>query len=296
MKLEILFSSEEVIDAVLPQLRQLVNVHPKDVIILPSLDEEQKFNGIIFSFNISSILAEKCKFCDSTNIIKYGISNNKQVFKCKSCDKKFVVGEEEDNTQAKEEARKLHEQGMSYGDISKKLEDIGCIVDRSTVWRWLNPDIPKTDTENPMGRPPRPPGSLKVSCPKCKSDDVNLGGFDGVGKRRYRCKSCKSQFTERKDEEKSCTSADTKKFSNGSKEDVQGNADNNNEEAANLEAVELHRVDSKFYTPARLSEIISGLKEKDPQEISDLLEKDHGIYLSPVAVEKRLKRIENGEI
>ena len=32
-----------------------------------------------------------CKFCDSSHVIRYGKQNKKQVYKCKTCKRKFVL-------------------------------------------------------------------------------------------------------------------------------------------------------------------------------------------------------------
>jgi len=42
------------------------------------------------TFEVETLKATRCKFCGSPDIIKYGKSGRKQVYKCKNCGRKFV--------------------------------------------------------------------------------------------------------------------------------------------------------------------------------------------------------------
>jgi len=54
-------------------------------------------------------------------------------------------------------------------------------------------EAPIEKTKKRMGRPPREPGSLGFTCPKCGSTNVTLGGYGPNKERRIRCKDCGSQ-------------------------------------------------------------------------------------------------------
>lgn len=53
--------------------------------------EDDHTEKSVFAVTLNSGIV--CKFCNSTEIIKYGKANNKQVYKCKSCARKFVPNE-----------------------------------------------------------------------------------------------------------------------------------------------------------------------------------------------------------
>ena len=54
------------------------------------LEEDHKAKSV-FAASLNNDIA--CKFCGSSQYIKYGKANNKQVYKCKSCARKFVPNE-----------------------------------------------------------------------------------------------------------------------------------------------------------------------------------------------------------
>jgi putative transposase len=83
-----------------------------------------------------------CKFCDSSHVIRYGKQNKKQVYKCKTCKRKFVPnkGFEKRWFEPKIIAitLDLYFKGVSYRKIADHLRQFyGISVDHSTVYRWV---------------------------------------------------------------------------------------------------------------------------------------------------------------
>ena len=83
-----------------------------------------------------------CKFCGSDRIIRYGKANEKQVYKCKVCARKFVpnIGFEKmwHNPKIVVMTLDLYFKGVSLKKISDHLRQChGLEVDHSTVYRWI---------------------------------------------------------------------------------------------------------------------------------------------------------------
>ena len=83
-----------------------------------------------------------CKFCGSDHIIRYGKANEKQVYKCKVCARKFVpnIGFEKmwHNPKIVVMTLDLYFKGVSLRKISDHLRQChGLEVDHSTVYRWV---------------------------------------------------------------------------------------------------------------------------------------------------------------
>lgn len=83
-----------------------------------------------------------CKFCNSKHLIKYGKSGQKQVYKCRNCDRKFV--EDDGFSNLKYEPNMismcldLYFKGVSLRKISNHIEQFHRIkIDHSTVYRWI---------------------------------------------------------------------------------------------------------------------------------------------------------------
>ncbi len=88
----------------------------------------------------------KCRYCKSTDVIKYGRRRNNgkivQVFKCKVCGKFFSENTTYEKVKLKELARKvsinLHLSGLSYRAIQRHLEEVyGIKVSHVTVYNWV---------------------------------------------------------------------------------------------------------------------------------------------------------------
>jgi len=88
----------------------------------------------------------RCKYCKSTNVIKYGKRRDKskltQIFLCKSCGRFFSENTTYEKTKLKELAVKisvsLHLSGLSYRAIQRHLEEVyGIRVSHVTVYNWV---------------------------------------------------------------------------------------------------------------------------------------------------------------
>jgi len=84
-----------------------------------------------------------CKFCGSSKIIKYGKANNKQVYFCKSCARKFVPNEGFEGM--KYDPRivtttlDLYFKDVSLRKIADHLKQCYSLdIDHSTVYRWIS--------------------------------------------------------------------------------------------------------------------------------------------------------------
>ncbi len=84
-----------------------------------------------------------CKFCGSSQIIKYGKANNKQVYKCKSCARKFVPNEGFEgmkyDPRVVTTTLDLYFKGVSLRKIADHLKQCYSLeLDHSTVYRWID--------------------------------------------------------------------------------------------------------------------------------------------------------------
>jgi len=100
--------------------------HKKECVLQESLD-----NGIA------------CKFCGASQIIKYGKANNKQVYFCKSCARKFVPNQGFEgmwyDSRIVATTLDLYFKGVSLRKIADHLKQFhGLDVDHSTVYRWIS--------------------------------------------------------------------------------------------------------------------------------------------------------------
>jgi len=87
-----------------------------------------------------------CRYCKSTNVIKYGKRRNKskivQIFLCKSCGRFFSENTTYERVRLKELVRKvsinLHLSGLSYRTIKRHLEEVyGIRVSHVTIYNWV---------------------------------------------------------------------------------------------------------------------------------------------------------------
>ncbi len=83
-----------------------------------------------------------CKFCGSAHIIKYGKANEKQVYKCKVCARKFVPNKGFEkmwfDPKIITTTLDLYFKGVSLRKISDHLRQCHNLeVDHSTVYRWI---------------------------------------------------------------------------------------------------------------------------------------------------------------
>lgn len=83
-----------------------------------------------------------CKFCGSSQIIKYGKANNKQVYKCKACARKFVPNQGFEgmkyDPRVVTTTLDLYFKGVSLRKIADHLKQCYSLdIDHSTVYRWI---------------------------------------------------------------------------------------------------------------------------------------------------------------
>jgi putative transposase len=104
------------------------------------LEEDHKEKSVLATAFYGCIT---CKFCDSDLIIKYGKANNKQVYFCKSCARKFVPNEGFEGM--KYDPRivattlDLYFKGVSLRKIADHLKQCYSLdIDHSTVYRWIS--------------------------------------------------------------------------------------------------------------------------------------------------------------
>jgi len=84
-----------------------------------------------------------CKFCGSSDIIKYGKKNNKQNYKCKSCSRRFVLNRGFEgmcyDSRIVATTLDLYFKGVSLRKISDHLRQFhGLNVDHSIIHRWIS--------------------------------------------------------------------------------------------------------------------------------------------------------------
>ncbi len=82
----------------------------------------------------------KCKFCDSTDIIKKGIKRGKQQFGCRTCGRRFIQNLGFEKKQASPEhitqAVDLLFSGLSSRKVANTLKMVGITVVHTTIQRW----------------------------------------------------------------------------------------------------------------------------------------------------------------
>jgi len=83
-----------------------------------------------------------CKHCHSTDFVKYGKRNNKQVYKCKSCKRKFVHSSSFENMKYDPHlialTLDLYFRGMSLRKISSHLKQFHNLdVTHMTIYNWI---------------------------------------------------------------------------------------------------------------------------------------------------------------
>ena len=83
-----------------------------------------------------------CRFCGSTDLIKYGTYNHIQNYLCKSCGRKSTGTDAYPKMQYSKEhitsALEYYYNGMSCDKISHTFNNIrGIDIPKSTIWRWI---------------------------------------------------------------------------------------------------------------------------------------------------------------
>ena len=83
-----------------------------------------------------------CPRCNSSNIIKYGKSKDRQIYLCKDCKRKFVENPKKAHRgeEVRREVLRLFAQGMSMLSISKRLG-----IPYTTTRRWIVKSLGKEE-------------------------------------------------------------------------------------------------------------------------------------------------------
>lgn len=84
----------------------------------------------------------RCKFCGSTNTVKYGMRDQVQQYMCHDCGRKFTKKDTLEGKQTPVEemgaALSMYYDGLSLSAISRQLEGIyHDFVNHSTIYRWI---------------------------------------------------------------------------------------------------------------------------------------------------------------
>lgn len=125
------------------QFRHVICKHIHAVILWQKLSKKlEEDNRKEFTSSQSLASGISCKFCGSSNIIKYGKKNGRQNFMCKSCARKFVLNIGFENmcydSRIVATTLDLYFKGVSLRKISDHLRQFyGLKVNFSTVWRWI---------------------------------------------------------------------------------------------------------------------------------------------------------------
>jgi putative transposase len=104
------------------------------------LEEDHKGKSV---FAPSLDIGIGCKFCGSSDIIKYGKKNGRQNFMCKSCARKFVLNQGFEgmcyDPRIVATTLDLYFKGVSLRKISDHLGQFyGLKIDHSTIHRWIS--------------------------------------------------------------------------------------------------------------------------------------------------------------
>jgi putative transposase len=104
------------------------------------LEEDHKGKSV---FAPSKAIGISCKFCSSSDIIKYGKKNGRQNFMCKSCARKFVLNQGFEgmcyDPRIVATTLDLYFKGVSLRKISDHLKQFyGLKIDHSTIHRWIS--------------------------------------------------------------------------------------------------------------------------------------------------------------
>jgi putative transposase len=106
------------------------------------LQEYQEEKQVVAQQKPQLIEALSCKFCGSLQVTKYGHKNGKQVYCCKSCERKFVLNKGFEglwyDPHIMAATLDLYFKGISLRKISDHLRQFyGQNVAHSTVYRWI---------------------------------------------------------------------------------------------------------------------------------------------------------------
>ncbi len=126
------------------KLRGIPCKHINAVKIWKNLKErfEQLHLNVQQNIRIKDFPVEKCKFCHSQNITKYGIKNKKQVYFCKDCNRRFVDNIDFENMKYNPKiialTLDLYFKGVSLRKISHHLKQFYELnISHKSVYNWI---------------------------------------------------------------------------------------------------------------------------------------------------------------
>ena len=122
------------------QFRKVCCKHIHAVEISLKIHKEVKKKHVIETVDVSL-----CQFCGSDNVSKWGVRHNKnydlQIYRCKSCSKKFSINLGFEGMKATPEiitsAMQLYFTGESLRGVQKFIRLQGINVNHTTVYRWI---------------------------------------------------------------------------------------------------------------------------------------------------------------
>jgi transposase-like protein len=126
------------------ELRGIPCKHINAVMIWKNLREkfEQIHLKVKQRISIKDVEVNECKFCHSTNVIKYGKQNGKQYFQCKDCNRRFVNNMDFENMKYNPKiialTLDLYFKGVSLRKISHHLKDFYDLnISYKSVYNWI---------------------------------------------------------------------------------------------------------------------------------------------------------------
>ena len=125
------------------QFRHVTCKHIHAVILWQKLSKKlEEDHEKVSVFAPSTAIGISCKFCGSSDVIKYGKKNGRQNFMCKSCARKFVLNQGFEgmcyDSRIVATTLDLYFKGVSLRKIEDHLKQFyGLRVDHSTIHRWI---------------------------------------------------------------------------------------------------------------------------------------------------------------
>jgi len=126
------------------ELRGIPCKHINAVMIWKNLKEkfEQLHLKVKQRISIKDVDVCECKFCHSTNVIKYGLQNGKQYYQCKNCNRRFVNNVDFENMKYNPKiialTLDLYFKGVSLRKISHHLKEFYELdISYKSVYNWI---------------------------------------------------------------------------------------------------------------------------------------------------------------
>jgi len=126
------------------ELREIPCKHINAVKIWKNLKEkfEQLHLKVKQRISIKDADVNECKFCHSTNVIKYGKQNGKQYYQCKNCNRRFVNNLDFENMKYNPKiiaiTLDLYFRGLSLRKISQHLKKFYNLnITHMSIYNWI---------------------------------------------------------------------------------------------------------------------------------------------------------------